>query len=195
MCPERLNLRRVKDSSYIEEVKVLNDRLIYLNNLRVGVGKFHVLIVGAIFASSAIIQSLDLLTVLRIGGLPMLTTGVCVFVFDIKMRARVAAVARGIRWRTFEQHEKPPGTYNQVALERFGEDFFFALVLGAVNAFAFICFLASFTFSDTADAFMRLNSLLISIGIVLFVAVLSFEAWVWKYWVNRWGRTMDEWPA
>ena len=50
---------RTIDSGHLEEFKLLQQRIAYLNQTRIEVFKFYVLVVGAIFASSALIQRFD----------------------------------------------------------------------------------------------------------------------------------------
>lgn len=97
-------MRRIQDG-LADEVRILNERLMYLNNLRVGVGRFYVLIIGGVFASAAL-RDVDLLAVFRFAGIPMLLVGVSVLVFDAMVRARAGAVARGIRSRTLGETEE-----------------------------------------------------------------------------------------
>lgn len=109
-----------------DEVSILNQRLIYLNELRVSVGRSYLIAVGIIFAAAGAVEGGKLYPLLRLGGPTLLVLGLFVLAFDIGMRARVAAVARAIRARTESSSKRDRLPLLVQAASWLQEDFFSA---------------------------------------------------------------------
>ena len=173
------------DTNKVPEVEVLNTRLIYLNKLRVDVGKFYVLVVGAVLAASGAFDGLSLATVLRVAGIPFIAMGFAVLFFDIKTHARATAVARGIRERLSKSNPK----------EGFGlaEDLFFAAVICAMNAFVCIATVTSFVFWNQKFSDMHLLWLVLASAFMLLLMIA--QAWIWRIKTQEYSDYADEWSV
>lgn len=171
-----------------EEVKLLHDRLKYLNDLRLKVAQFYVAAIGAFFASSAIISHDAFWKAAYYAGIPVLFVGVTVLRLDARLRGRIAATTIGIMLRKSEPEKIPDDSFHTKFLTDItSEDSLFGLIIAIVNASVAVILLVSFLLYKS-------KPIRPPILVVVFFLLVVVQAVMWSISEGKW-RKGDEWPA
>lgn len=181
---------KVKEGFY-DEVASLNERLQYLNELRVGVGKFYIVVVGAILAVMTLKEATNVLFAFKFLGFPILIMGFATYIFDLKTRARSGAVARGIKERLEYMGPGPKETIEP----RLEEDLFFNIIIEALNSSVIVAYIASFYYDSLASLITTISSTEIGIATIIFLFTLIGQALLWSYYSKSWSKRLPEWPV
>ena len=176
---------------FCDEVASLNARLIYLNELRVGVGKFYIVVVGAILTALTLKDANNILFVFKFLGLPILVMGFSTYIFDLKTRARAGAVARGIKERVEYAEPGPKDTIEP----KFEEDLFFNIIIQTLNSTVIVAYLASVYYDSTTELITTITRTKIVIAIAIFLLTLIGQTLFWRSYSNSLSKSLPEWPV
>jgi hypothetical protein len=167
----------IKDGNTLEEFKLLQQRIIYINQIRVEVAKFYVTAVAAVFASSFLMQKFDLFTIMKFSGLPLLLCGLAVVVFDAAMCGRGDATTNGMRFRLLEEEELGVGG-PLPSPRKLPEEFFFCFLTVVINSTVLVTWLISlFPSLKKAVEQDSINSYLFALAAFSIAATLQSLMW------------------
>jgi hypothetical protein len=169
--------------------RMLNERLMYLNKLRVDVGRSYVIAAAAIIAFATRLGDAELATLFKVVGFPAFILGFAVLLFDIKNCARAGAVAAAIREMVSGGTSKEP----RGLLGRLSEDACFGMTISAINSFVLVATIAAFGLNEFKS--VQLDAQTIANGIMLFVAAFALQTWFWINRVGKWQGSMDALPV
>ncbi len=166
-----------------EHIDTLMKRFIYLNQLRVGVISVFLAIVAALFAVWRGMDPGNQKPLLQVIPSILLITGILVYVFDLRCRARASRTAQGIRARA--RGLKSYKIKKFALKDYFGidEDTIFSMIVMLINSGLSVVIISTFTKASAIMAFV--------------LAMLIFMLYIMIYNIS-WRRlvlsSVDEWP-
>ncbi len=186
-------VHRIKDN-LVEEVKVLHDRLKYLNELRLKAAQFYVVMVGAFFGAPAVLTTVDPIALWRYAGAPILIAGVAVLALDARLRGRADAATEGIRKPTELADIDHPakGCIKKYAATLTDEDFLFGLIISIINASVAIIFFASLFLVSNISEMKNPCRVMVGLLMAALLVLLLIQMIFWKIRNGKWNE-MDEW--
>jgi hypothetical protein len=185
-------IRLIKDGNTLEEFKLLQQRIIYINQIRVEVAKFYVTAVLAVFASSFLMQKFELFTLMKYSGLPLLLCGLAVVVFDAAMCGSGDATTNGMRFRLQEDEEL--GACGPLPSPRkLPEEFFFCFLTVVINSTVLVTWLISL-FPGLKNA-VEQNSINSLFALAAFSIAATLQSLMWFRISHSTFLSSTEWPS
>ena len=176
----------------MDEPKLLMDRVIYINGVRMGAFKFYVVVVGAlaalVFKESDVFSGADIpkRILLSIGlvSFVVLVLGLGMFVFDIWALARLRATTEHLNVIAGSKYTSSSRVLD--SRFRFQEDFWLVFPMIFLNAV--VLFLSAFLLLE----FFGLTG--VYLGVALFFLLLIGQVLAHQILPNRFAREMGPWP-